>query len=159
IPNSTPNLVNDLSIKVTSPSGTVYRGNFGLVNWPIWIEDYFTGNWSIPAGSFNTDHVNNVENVFLKNPQAGNWTITVSADAINQDGHVETPVDDADYALVVSSGDRPRGRCCQTVCVPSYSCTCSGWTSRAACTGFGATWTSDATCADDCSDSCITCPQ
>ena len=97
--------------------------------------------------------------MFIKNPQPGNWTITVSADSIIQDGHVETGVLDVDYALVVSRDDRPRGRCCRTVCTPSYSCTCS-WTARSQCTGFGTVWTSDATCADDCTNVCVNiCPQ
>jgi hypothetical protein len=162
IPNSTSNLVNDLSVKVISPSGTLCWGNFGLVSCPIpgaCLDDFFVGNWSVPASStLAKDHKNNVENVFIKNPQPGTWTITVSADSIVQDGHVETPLLDADYALVVSSGDRPRGRCCQTVCTPSYHCTCS-WTSRSACTGPGAVWVSDATCADDCTNVCFdVCP-
>ena len=162
IPNSTSNLVNDLSVKVISPSGTLCWGNFGLVSCPIpgaCLDDFFVGNWSVPASStLAKDHKNNVENVFIKNPQPGTWTITVSADSIVQDGHVETPLLDADFALVVSSGDRPRGRCCQTVCTPSYHCTCS-WTSRSACTGPGAVWVSDATCADDCTNVCFdVCP-
>jgi hypothetical protein len=154
IPNSTFNLVNDLSLKVVSPTGAVYWGNYGLRNCLACLADYFVGNWSVSSSLTpfpHKDQVNNVENVFIKNPTPGTWTITVSADSIIQDGHVETPALDADYALVVSSGDRPRGRCCQTVCTPSYHCTCS-WTSRSACTGAGSVWTSDATCADDCTN-------
>jgi hypothetical protein len=171
IPNSTVNLVNDLSLKVVSPTGAFYWGNWGLIDYLAGVQspyaDYYfdlpyVGNWSLldtePA-AVKKDHTNNVENVFIKNPTRGTWTITVSADAINQDGHVETGALDADYALVVSSGDRPRGRCCETDCDPEYHCTCS-WTSRRECNGEGSVWTSDATCSDDCAGVCTdVCPQ
>ena len=81
--------VNDLTLKVTSPSGTVYWGNNGLD----------AGNWSTPGGVANT--VDTTENVFVQNPEPGSWTVEVSADEINEDGHVETPGMDVDYALVV----------------------------------------------------------
>lgn len=84
--------INDLTLKVTSPTGTIYYGNNGLLD----------GNWSTSGGSPNT--IDNVENVFIPNPAAGAWTIEVSADDVNQDGHVETPNWDVDYALVISGG-------------------------------------------------------
>ena len=93
-PCSTVHLVNDVSIKVTSPSGAVYWGNYRLAcTFPpaVCAEGAEILNWSVAdttSASPNKDHTNNVENVFVKNPQAGNWTITVSADAIIQDGHV-----------------------------------------------------------------------
>ena len=46
--------------------------------------------------------IDTVENVFVQNPEPGDWVIEIHADEINQDGHVETPEIDADYALVVS---------------------------------------------------------
>jgi serine protease AprX len=82
--------INDLSLRVTSPGGTVYWGNNGLL----------AGNWSTANGSSNTIDV--IENVFVQSAAAGNWTIEVLADEINQDGHVETGATDADFALVVS---------------------------------------------------------
>ena len=85
--------INDLSVKVTAPSGISYWGNNGLL----------TGNWSTSGGSSNTIDV--IENVFVQNALAGNWTVEVFADEINQDGHVETPSLDADFALVVSGID------------------------------------------------------
>jgi len=85
--------INDLSLRVTSPGGTVYYGNNGLRS----------GNWSTPGGSSNTIDV--VENVFITAPAAGQWIIEVIADEINMDGHPETPgVLDADYALVITGG-------------------------------------------------------
>lgn len=84
--------INDLSLRVTSPSGDVYWGNNGLD----------VGVWSTTGGSSNT--VDTVENVFVENPETGDWLVEVLADEINEDGHVETPGLDADYALVVTGG-------------------------------------------------------
>ena len=91
--SSSQHRINDLTLKVTSPSGTVYYGNNGLD----------AGNVSTPGGSPNT--IDNVENVFIDTPEQGIWTIEVSADEVNADGHVETPEMDVDYALVISGGD------------------------------------------------------
>jgi hypothetical protein len=88
--SSSQHRINDLTLKVTSPSNVVYWGNNGLLG----------GNWSTSGGSPNT--VDTVENVFIQNPEAGPWTIEVLADEINQDGHVETPQMDADFALIIS---------------------------------------------------------
>ena len=82
--------INDLTLKVISPSGTVYYGNNGLLD----------GVWSTPDGSPDTK--NTVECVFVENPESGAWTVEVHADEIIQDGHVETHELDADYALVAS---------------------------------------------------------
>jgi hypothetical protein len=91
--SASKHLINDLTLKVTSPTGTVYWGNQGLL----------VGNVSTPGGAADT--VNNVENVFINNPGQGIWTVEVSADDVNQDGHKETPQRDVDYALVVTGGD------------------------------------------------------
>ena len=88
--SATVHRINDLDLKVTSPSGVVYWGNHGLL----------TGNWSTPGGPPNS--IDTVENVFVQNPQAGGWNVTVYAIQINQDGHVETPALDADFALVLT---------------------------------------------------------
>lgn len=88
--SSTLHRINNLDLTVTSPSGTVYRGNNGLA----------AGMWSTAGGSAN--NVDTVENVFVQNPEAGTWLVQVAASAVNQDSHVETGVVDADYALVVS---------------------------------------------------------
>jgi hypothetical protein len=82
-----------LSLKITSPSGTVYWGNNGLLN----------GLWSTPGGGSND--IDTVENVFIRNADSGNWRIQVVANEIIQDGHVETGALDADYALVVTGGE------------------------------------------------------
>ena len=84
--------INDLSLRVTSPGGTVYWGNNGLTS----------GNWSTAGGSSNT--LDTVENVFIQNPASGDWTVEVIADEIVQDAHVETGALDADFALVTSGG-------------------------------------------------------
>jgi hypothetical protein len=85
--------INDLDLKLTSPTSVVYRGNVGLS----------TGNVSTSGGVADTK--NTVENVFLDNPESGLWTIEVRASDVNQDSHTETPAVDVDFALVVSGAD------------------------------------------------------
>jgi hypothetical protein len=84
--------INDLSLKVTSPSGVIYWGNNGLT----------AGNTSTAGGVSNK--IDTVENVFLQNPAAGTWRVEVIADELVQDARLETSVIDADYGLVVSGG-------------------------------------------------------
>ena len=93
-PSAAQARINDLTLKVTSPSGVVYWGNYGLD----------ANMWSTPGGTADT--VDTVENVFIQSPEAGTWNVDVIASEINQDARVETPmVVDADYALVVSGID------------------------------------------------------
>jgi hypothetical protein len=99
VPASSQHRINDLSLKVTSPTGTVYWGNNGLSG---------TGQWSTPDGVANT--IDTVENVFIQSPAAGNWTVEVIGSEIVQDSHTETPAVDADYALVVSGVSRTSAR-------------------------------------------------
>jgi len=84
--------INDMSLQVTSPSGTVYWGNNGLSN----------ANVSSSGGSSNTK--DSVERVIVANPTSGTWTVTVHADDINQDTHPEngTSPPDADFALAIT---------------------------------------------------------
>ncbi|GAB2756966.1 S8 family serine peptidase [Streptomyces bullii] len=89
-PSAAQARVNDLTLKVTAPDGTVYWGNNGLA----------ASNWSAPGGSANT--VDTVENVFIETPATGTWTIQVIASEVNADGHVETPATDADFALITT---------------------------------------------------------
>src|SRR6185503_1533420 len=81
--------INDVTLRVTSPTAVSYWGNAGLD----------AGLWSVTGGAADTK--NTVENVFVQNPAAGDWTIEVFADDINQDVHIETGAVDQDYALVV----------------------------------------------------------
>ncbi|NOK38863.1 S8 family serine peptidase [Corallococcus exercitus] len=82
--------INNLSLRVTAPNGTVYWGNNGLT----------AGNVSTAGGVSNK--VDTVENVFLTNPAAGTWKVEVLAEELVQDARTETTAVDADYALVVS---------------------------------------------------------
>jgi len=82
--------INDLTLKVISPSKAIYWGNNGLEE----------STWSSLGGS--ADDKNTVECVFIENPKAGAWTIEIHADEIIEDSHTETPELDADYSLVVS---------------------------------------------------------
>ncbi len=115
--------INDLTLKVTSPSAVVYWGNNGLL----------TGNWSVAGGVANT--IDTVENVFVENPEAGIWDVQIIASEVNQDSHVETPELDADFALVISGGylatctsagritlDRPKYPCGSSALVRVVDC-------------------------------------
>jgi hypothetical protein len=82
--------INDLTLRVTSPSGLVYYGNNGLT----------TGNESTPGGSAND--LDNVENVLVTSPEGGVWTVEVMGSEINQDGNPATPALDSVYSLVVA---------------------------------------------------------
>ena len=88
--SSNQHRINDLTLQVTAPDGTVYWGNNGLGS----------GNFSSSGGTPNS--IDTVENVFIDSPMEGIWTVTVTAFEINEDAHVETPSIDADFALVVS---------------------------------------------------------
>jgi hypothetical protein len=90
--SATLHRINDVNLEVTSPSATVYHGNIGL---DIGVE-------STPGGSANT--IDTVENVFVRNPEPGIWTVKVEAVEINQDGYLDTPEDDVTFALVVTGG-------------------------------------------------------
>lgn len=57
-------LINDLDLKVTSPSGKVYKGN------------WFQGGVSVTGGT--ADDINNVEMVYLDTPETGEWKVTVT---------------------------------------------------------------------------------
>ncbi len=85
--------INDVDLRVTSPSATLYLGNVGLED----ATESATGG--LP------DTLNTVENVFIANPQPGTWTVEVEAVEVNQDAHLDTAaVDDVAYALVVTGG-------------------------------------------------------
>ncbi|MGC6487335.1 MAG: S8 family serine peptidase [Planctomycetota bacterium] len=96
-PAATKQLINDLSLRVVSPTGLVYWGNEGLQD----------GVWSAPGHT--EDHVNPIECVFVESPAAGVWTVEVIATRVADDNHVETPIVDADYGLVVVGGTGATG--------------------------------------------------
>jgi hypothetical protein len=93
VPSASVARINDLTLKVTSPSATEYWVNNGLLD----------GNFSTSGGSADT--IDTVENVFIQNPESGLWSVEVIASEINEDSHVETQEVDADFALVVSGAD------------------------------------------------------
>jgi hypothetical protein len=92
--SATQHRINDLSLRVVSPSGAVYHGNNGLL----------AGNYSTPGGAPNT--IDTVENVLVRAAEAGNWTVEVRAAEINQDAVPSTPAVDSAFALVVTGGVR-----------------------------------------------------
>jgi uncharacterized membrane protein len=89
--SSSQHLVNNLDLKVTDPDGNIYWGNYGLDN----------SKWSSSGGSADT--LNNVENVFIENPEPGNWTMEVVAQNVPMDGDTQTPEIDQHYSLVASN--------------------------------------------------------
>ncbi len=90
--SSSQHRINDVSLRLTSPSGEAYYGNHGLL----------TGNTSTTGGTW--DSINTVENFWMNFPEEGTWTIEVWAAEVNEDGHEETPEDDVDYALAINGG-------------------------------------------------------
>jgi hypothetical protein len=82
-------LRNNLDLKVTAPDGQIFWGNHGVL----------TGKYSIAGGT--PSESDNVENVFIHTPKAGDWTVDVIADSLTVDIHPETAALDAVYALVV----------------------------------------------------------
>lgn len=92
--SATQHRINDLSLRVVSPSGVVYHGNNGLLG----------KMYSVPGGTANTKDT--VENVIVRAAEAGNWTVEVRAAEINQDAYPSTPAADAAFALVVTGGTR-----------------------------------------------------
>ncbi len=92
VTSSSMHRINDLTLRVVSPSGTVYWGNFGL----------HVGRWSVPDG-VPTDR-DTVENVFVRMPEAGAWLVEVIGDDINTDlpAYTGTPGNQADFSLWVT---------------------------------------------------------
>ena len=87
-PAASTQTVNNLDLKLTRYiDGVSWWGNVGLN----------IGNYSVQGGSAN--QVDNVEAVYLQNPQPGIYFIEVTAASIAQDAKVETPQLDADFAL------------------------------------------------------------
>ena len=85
-------LVNDLDLLLTSPAGTVYRGNV------------FIGGWSVPSPGTDRDTDNNVEVARIEFPEPGTWIAEIVGVI------VATPPDGLagqDFALAVSGDAGP----------------------------------------------------
>lgn len=85
-------LVNDLDVDLTSPSGTVYRGNV------------FSGRWSVADPGAERDIDNNVEIIRVAEPESGTWIVEVVG--------VDVPMPPAglqgqDFSLAVSGDAAP----------------------------------------------------
>ena len=81
-------LVNDLDLKITSPSGKVYYGN-----------DFSKSN--------KEDRLNNVENVFIDNPEVGNYQIEVIAYNVPQGPQSFVLFASGDFGEVVADKEKP----------------------------------------------------
>lgn len=83
-------LSHDLDLEVISPSNTVYKGNC------------FSGGSSYPNGP--KDYLNNIEQIFVLNPEIGNWQIRVTASYIPYIPDFENS-EKQGYALVATFKD------------------------------------------------------
>ncbi|MET3292326.1 UNVERIFIED_CONTAM: serine protease AprX [Brevibacillus sp. OAP136] len=81
------NLVNDLDLKIKSPSGKEYFGNFGNNIGELFDEESKYRN--------EADHTNNVEQIFIPNPEKGTYTVTILG--------FNVPEGPQPYALVTNS--------------------------------------------------------
>jgi|GEM_PF-2375240 len=87
-------LVNDLNLKVTSPSGKVYAGNMNMV------EGYSN---QADTGNPQYDGINPLENVFIQSPERGVWKIEVIAESVPGNGQDDPwPSDQQGYALIAT---------------------------------------------------------
>ncbi len=91
-PTARVHRINDLDLRVTSPSGEVYHGNVGLMDSPT----------STSGGSPNG--VDTVENVFIGTAKPGMWKVEVIARELNEDADLSTPGIDAHFALIIQGG-------------------------------------------------------
>lgn len=92
--NATIHRINNVDLSVTRLSdNTRWWGNNGLT----------AGNYSTAGGIANDRDT--VENVILNAPTSGIYDVRVAATSVVQDGHIETPQLDVDFALVM----RPLG--------------------------------------------------
>jgi hypothetical protein len=149
-----PTAVNDLNLKVTSPSGTVYWGNNGMRS-----QDG-GANFNTVGGVANgpSNIKDTCENVFVQNPAAGVWTVEVIGATITTDARVETiGVTDADYGLCVTGGtlNNPPPQCyadCDGVgglTANDFACYLSAYNNGASyadCDGVGGLTANDFAC-------------
>ena len=111
--NASNPVVNNLDLVVTSPNGTVYRGNI------------FSGGWSTTGGV--ADLKNNVERVAIANPQVGSWTFEVTAASVptGPSGFALCATGDVDagagYASFLSQGQGCAGSVNQPVSCPEMN--------------------------------------
>ncbi len=89
-PIATRHLVNDVDLRVITPSGAIYHGNHGLLE----------GSQSLEGGE--PDRTNPVELVRLVDPAPGEWLVEVELVELAEDGVPETPEPDVSFALVVT---------------------------------------------------------
>ena len=112
---STVELVNNLDLEVVDPAANVYRGNV------------FSGGQSATGGA--ADALNNIEEVFLKTPAAGTWTLRVKATRVPG-----TPSEPAStrqgYALVATYAD-----CAASLAAPANAAATDGGSA-----GIGVSW-------------------
>jgi len=93
-PSSSKQLINNLDLQVTSPSGVDYWGGYGLDK----------GICSEEGGE--PSNVDTVENVFVCVAEPGTWTVSVIGTEIVQDTYFKTKDVDVVFSLVATTGRR-----------------------------------------------------
>ena len=132
-PGFLPHRINDISLEVISPLGTVYFGNNGLTE----------GNASTPDGAANS--VDTKENVWVNGPTPGAWTVEILGADINTDLYPAIGGNNADFSLWITgategscSSSQPVNYCTAGIsasgCVAAISA--SGTASASAPSGF-----------------------
>ena len=106
VPGAQPALINDLDLEVES-AGAQFRGN------------HFVEGFAAPGG--DSDHLNNLEGVFLERPGPV-VKVRVRAARIAGDGAPEGDANDQDFAIVVVGGTMQSSRGVASFRRPSYSC-------------------------------------
>ena len=87
---ATKALVNDLDLKITSPSGVIYYGN----------------DFTSPFNS-TVDRLNNVENVFINAPEVGTYTVEVKGYNIPQGPQPFALFSSANFGTIVADTTAP----------------------------------------------------
>jgi hypothetical protein len=85
-------LVNDLDLRLTSPTGTVYRGNV------------FSGGWSLANPGIERDADNNVEVVRVETPEPGTWIAEIVGVNV---ASLPAGSDGQDFAVAISGDAGP----------------------------------------------------
>jgi len=94
-PDAERALVNNLNLQVIGPDGQSYHGNA------------FSDGWSDPSIE-EVDDVNNVQNVYVEEPQEGEYQVVVYGASVPEDAVAETGDIEQDFALVTRGGiDEP----------------------------------------------------
>lgn len=101
LPFASRTLINDLDLRVISPSGVVYLGNAGLHDGIFSVAQ--DDDPAVP------DRVNTVENVFVASPEPGRWQVEIVADAVALDTDPQSIDPRTRFAFIATGVDPTPG--------------------------------------------------